>query len=71
MGRDAAAQAVAQHGGLGRRLVERAAALAGEAGYPVLAVISAVGTRAWYRRLGFSDGALYPRLALAARPAAS
>ena len=44
---------------LGRRLVERAAATARRAGYARLAVISAVGTRAWYRGLGFSDGVLY------------
>ena len=27
-----------------------------------LAVISAVGTREWYRRLGFRDGKLYQHL---------
>ena len=48
-----------QHAGLGRRLVERATALAEEAGFRRLAVISAVGTRDYYRGLGFSDGALY------------
>ncbi len=48
-----------QHAGLGRRLVERAAAIARRAGHARLAVISAVGTRAWYRSLGFSDGVLY------------
>ena len=49
----------AQHAGLGRRLVARAAELARQAGHRNLAVISAVGTRDWYRRLGFRDGALY------------
>lgn len=48
-----------QHAGLGGRLVERAAQLARNAGYPRLAVISSVGTRAWYRALGFADGSLY------------
>jgi elongator complex protein 3 len=52
----------AQHIGLGRRLVERARTLATEAGYDDLAVISAVGTRAWYRGLGFTDGPLYQHL---------
>ena len=47
------------HAGLGRRLVNHAAVLARRAGHARLAVISAVGTRAWYRNLGFSDGALY------------
>jgi elongator complex protein 3 len=49
----------AQHLGLGRRLLERAAEIARAAGYRDLAVISAVGTRAYYRALGFEDGPLY------------
>jgi elongator complex protein 3 len=49
----------AQHLGLGRRLIARAAELAREAGLLDLAVISAVGTRAYYRGLGFTDGDLY------------
>ena len=49
----------AQHKGLGRRLIERATELATEAGYDNLAVISSVGTRAYYRRLNFHDGILY------------
>jgi elongator complex protein 3 len=54
----------AQHRGLGRRLVEDAARRARALGYERLAVISAVGTREYYRRLGFSDGPLYQHLAL-------
>ena len=53
-----------QHLGLGRDLIERAAALAAEHGFPDLAVISSVGTRRYYRRLGFEDGALYQHRAL-------
>jgi elongator complex protein 3 len=49
----------AQHSGLGRRLVEWAARLASEAGHRDLAVISAVGTRDYYRALGFRDRGLY------------
>lgn len=49
----------AQHAGLGTALIERAAELALEAGYTRLAVISAVGTREYYRKRGFVDGALY------------
>lgn len=49
----------AQHAGLGTLLIERAAALATERGYQSLAVISAVGTRGYYRRRGFADGTLY------------
>jgi elongator complex protein 3 len=54
-----------QHAGLGRRLVERAAALAGAAGFARLAVISAVGTRDYYRALGFTDRHLYQHLEVA------
>jgi elongator complex protein 3 len=49
----------AQHAGLGTALIERAAAIAREHGYTRLAVISAVGTRGYYRKRGFVDGALY------------
>ncbi|MEM6702897.1 MAG: tRNA uridine(34) 5-carboxymethylaminomethyl modification radical SAM/GNAT enzyme Elp3 [Acidobacteriota bacterium] len=56
----------AQHQGLGRQLVEAAAAEAAAAGYAGLAVISAIGTRDYYRSLGFADGALYQHLDLGA-----
>jgi len=49
----------AQHRGLGRALVGEAARRARDAGFGSLAVISALGTRPWYRRLGFRDGPLY------------
>lgn len=49
----------AQHSGLGTRLIERAAELAREQGFARLAVISAVGTRAYYRARDFKDGDLY------------
>jgi elongator complex protein 3 len=55
----------AQHRGLGRALVDHAAALAADAGYSRLSVISAVGTRVYYRRLGFFDEGLYLHRALA------
>ncbi|MEO1088554.1 MAG: radical SAM protein, partial [Acidobacteriota bacterium] len=48
-----------QHRGLGRRLVEEGARRAAEAGFGRLAVISAIGTREYYRKLGFEDGRLY------------
>ncbi|MFO7321099.1 MAG: tRNA uridine(34) 5-carboxymethylaminomethyl modification radical SAM/GNAT enzyme Elp3 [Chloroflexota bacterium] len=49
----------AQHAGLGTQLIEHAAQLAAERGFDRLAVISAVGTRAYYRKRGFDDGRLY------------
>lgn len=54
----------AQHLGLGRALVERACELAREAGYGRINVISAVGARAYYRRLGFVDNGLYQQRVL-------
>jgi elongator complex protein 3 len=57
IGQEAAGKA--QHSGLGTRLIERAAQIARCAGYARLAVISAVGTRAYYRARAFTDGQLY------------
>lgn len=54
----------AQHRGLGRSLVARACELAREAGFERINVISAVGTREYYRSLGFTDHGLYQQKAL-------
>jgi elongator complex protein 3 len=54
-----------QHLGLGRSLVETASEIASSKGYQDLAVISSVGTRQYYRGLGFADGPLYQHLSLA------
>ncbi len=51
----------AQHAGLGRQLVERACDDARSHGFVAIRVISAVGTRAYYRSLGFHDDGLYQR----------
>ena len=56
----------AQHRGFGTRLVEEARRLARERGFDSIAVISAVGTRGWYRKLGFRDGPLYQHFDLGA-----
>lgn len=56
------AKGKSQHLGLGSRLLKKAIKLA--VGYQQLSVISAVGTREYYRRLGFVDGALYQNLML-------
>lgn len=53
-----------QHIGLGRQLVERACQIAHEAGYRAVNVISAVGTRGYYRNLGFQDRGLYQQRGL-------
>lgn len=53
-----------QHQGLGRALVERACRMAAEAGFSAVNVISAVGTRAYYRSLGFEDAGPYQRHSL-------
>jgi elongator complex protein 3 len=58
------AEGRAQHMGLGRRLIDRAAELARDAGFEDLAVISAVGTRVYYRSLGFDDGDYYQHRSL-------
>lgn len=49
----------AQHRGLGKALIERAVEMARGEGYAKINVISAIGTRAYYRTLGFKDNGLY------------
>ncbi|HSK66617.1 MAG TPA: tRNA uridine(34) 5-carboxymethylaminomethyl modification radical SAM/GNAT enzyme Elp3 [Anaerolineales bacterium] len=49
----------AQHAGLGTRLLAEAESVAREYGFQRLAVISAVGTREYYRERGFERGDLY------------
>ncbi len=56
----------AQHTGLGRHLLEEACTIAREAGYTKIDVISSVGTREYYRGLGFADAGLYQQRDLAA-----
>ena len=51
----------AQHAGLGRQLVEEACRIARAKGYEAINVISSVGTREYYRNLGFTDGELYQK----------
>jgi len=49
----------AQHQGLGTRLLEEAERVACEAGFRHLSVISAIGTRSYYRSRGFALDDLY------------
>lgn len=53
-----------QHLGLGTKLIDRAKSIAKKSGYKNLAVISAIGTRQYYRRQGFADGDLYQHFSL-------
>lgn len=50
---------IAQHSGLGTRLLKKAERIAKEKGFQRLAVIAAVGTRAYYAGRGFKMGELY------------
>lgn len=54
----------AQHRGLGRMLIERACDIACENGYTAINVISAIGTRGYYRKQGFTDNGLYQQRSL-------
>lgn len=56
----------AQHAGVGTALLHQAFGLAREAGFAKLAVISAIGTREYYRSRGFKDGRLYQHYDLSA-----
>jgi len=51
--------AEAQHVGLGTQLIEKAKTIAAANNFRKLAVISAIGTKQYYRSRGFSDGELY------------
>lgn len=50
---------IAQHSGLGTRLIEKAEHVAAENGYQQMAVIAAVGTRAYYADRGYEMGDAY------------
>ena len=49
----------AQHTGLGKKLILKAEEIAARRGYAHIRVISAIGTRNYYRKLGFADSGLY------------
>ncbi len=49
----------AQHLGLGSALLKHAAKIDRENQYEKMAVISAIGTKSYYRKQGFTDGVLY------------
>ena len=49
----------AQHRGLGKKLIQEACLYAKNKDFKKIAVISAIGTKSYYRKLGFSDEKLY------------
>ena len=49
----------AQHSGLGTKLIEKAEEISRQKGYTKISVISAIGTREYYRKRGFRDGQMY------------
>ena len=54
-----ARRGIAQHSGMGTNLIEEAESIAIRKGFQRLAVIAAVGTRAYYAGRGFQLGDLY------------
>ena len=50
---DEGVESKTQHLGFGRRMMDKAEELAKEAGYKKIAVIAAIGTREYYRKLGY------------------
>lgn len=54
----------AQHLGLGKQLIETACDIARAEGFEKLNVISSIGTREYYRKLGFADNGLYQQMDL-------
>jgi len=55
---------MAQHSGLGKKLILEAEKIAVAKGFRKMAVIAAIGTRQYYRRRGFAMGELYMLKAL-------
>jgi elongator complex protein 3 len=58
------AEGKVQHLGLGTKLIEKAKQISRENDYKKLNVISAIGTKEYYRKKGFKDGDLYQYLDL-------
>ena len=48
-----------QHQGLGKKMIAKAEEIAKTAGYPKIAVISAIGTREYYKKLGYGREGTY------------
>lgn len=48
-----------QHKGLGKKLIREAESLAKESGYSKISVISSMGTKGYYEKLGYKEDGLY------------
>lgn len=59
LGLDNKSNGEAQHIGLGRRLIKKAEDIAKDNGYKRISVISAIGTREYYKKLGYNKDNLY------------
>ena len=57
IGEDGSGQS--QHSGLGKRMIEIAQQISLDRGFQKMSVISAVGTKEYYRKRGFKDNSLY------------
>lgn len=62
IGKDSKGQA--QHIGLGTQLIKKAKEIAEEEDFSKLSVISAIGTKEYYRKKGFKDGIFYQHISL-------
>lgn len=58
----------AQHLGLGKKLIARAKRIALKQGFAKLAVISAIGTREYYKKQGFAEDGMYMSLKIKSAP---
>ena len=52
-----------QHSGLGKKLITYAQQIAKKEKFKYISVISSVGTRMYYKKLGFEQGILYQKKA--------
>ena len=48
-----------QHTGLGKQLIQKAESIARDHGYKKMAVISGIGTREYYKKLGYELEKIY------------
>ncbi|MEK6885077.1 MAG: GNAT family N-acetyltransferase, partial [Nanoarchaeota archaeon] len=59
IGRNLEGKEIAQHSGLGKRLMAEAEKIAKQNGYRKVAVISGIGVKEYYRKIGYKDEGNY------------